>query len=77
MIYQTVKIFNIVKNAAAYQLKHSVFWRLAFTILQFLQKLSSLIYFHYSFLKAWFSGITYQNFLKDLYKNEASKHFIK
>ena len=46
-----------------------------FIKLQFLEKVSSLVNFDYSFSKAWFFSIIYQNFLKDLFENEVAKHF--
>ena len=48
--------------------KHSKFWCLDFTKLQFLEKICYLVHFRYSFPKSLFFGIIYENF---------SKHFKK
>ena len=41
------------------------------------EKVSSVVHFDFSFSKACFFGIIYQNFQKDLFKNEASKNVKK
>ena len=53
--------------------EHSKFWCLGFTQLQFLEKLSVMIHFVFSFSKAWFLGIIHRNFQKILSKIEALK----
>ena len=43
--------------------------------MQFLEKVSSLVNFQYSYPKAWFFSIICQSFLKDSFKKKVSKSF--
>ena len=71
-IHQKVKSLNDYEIYSA-GLEHTKFGCLHFTILQYLEKLSPLVHFGYSFSIAWIFGVINEIIQNDSSKNEDYK----